>query len=181
MTVPALSVASADTADTIARSKTCCERCGVKNRKGVRRRRCKTCTRLVGPCCWYDRKSVCEQCYGKPRTPEEHLARIEERHAVMVQAFEDYEHACLDLWDDGDRAKATAAMDPTPYDAFRDWSAAIGEAAEDLGISVGEPIEPFQEFPTAPEEGDDYDISALRALAAGPRFKLTKGGKSKTR
>jgi len=144
-----------------------CEAC-AKERDG-RRKRCKGCKKLVGECCWYDRTRECRPCQGDPQSPDEHLARIEKRRQVMVESFAKYEVVCLGVWD-GDGGPVVKALDPSPWKTWRDWCAAIEEAADALGLALTPSSEPYQEFPYVPEEGvgdikdDEYSIGALRAL-----------------
>jgi len=155
-----------------------CERCSAASGARQKRRRCETCRKLVCATCWYPRLAECLGCYGEPTDPTEHLARIEQRYDAMRQAFEAYESVCLGVWD-GD-ADATREVKIAPIQAFNDWAAAVSEAATALGLHLTTPLEPFQAFPFAPEEGKaleewrgSYDIQPLRRLV-NPRMRVTK-------
>ena len=145
---------------------TVCQVCEGKGK--ARRRRCPKCSKLVHACCWHVATAKCVGCYGDPGSRDEHLKRINERHATMVEAFNQYQFDCLTLWDaDG---PAPPIRDPSPAETWRLWWLAIYEAAEALGVSeesVTVPSEPWQDFPIAPEPGGepgDYDIEALKGL-----------------
>jgi hypothetical protein len=168
-----------------AAASTSCGACEKPPRKGTKRRRCGACNKLVCPSCWYQRTRVCLGCYGEPQSPEEHLARIEEKRQAVEEALRRYENDCMVLWD-GDTKPLPQSPDKAPLRAWQDWVTSIEEAADALGLSLQAPsAEPWQEFPYVPKEGDDpdpicgqYDISNLRALV-GTSLKIVKGGKNR--